>query len=75
MRFLDRSLQFIFVSVLPTINTALVMILRKGKTHLRPVSPRRPASDAQVHSGLGELPVPLPGPTSGDRGRYGGRGD
>lgn len=36
MRFLERPLQFIFVSVLPTINTALVMILRKGKTHLRP---------------------------------------
>lgn len=65
MRFLERSLQFIFASVLPTINTALVMILRKGKTHLRPVSPRRPASDAQVHSGLGELPVPSRGPHPG----------
>lgn len=74
MRFLERSLQFIFVSVLPTINTALVTILRKGKTHLRPVSPSRPASDAaQVHSGLGGATCPLPGPTSGDPGRYGGR--
>lgn len=45
MRFLERSVEFIFVSVLPTINTALVTIVR-------PVSPSRPASEAQVHSGL-----------------------
>lgn len=70
MGFLTRSLQFIFVSILPTINTALVMILRKGK-HLRQVSPCRPASDAQVHSGLWGAACPLPGPTSGDRRRYG----
>lgn len=53
---------------------ALVTILRKGKTHLRPVGPRRPASDAQVHSGLWGTTCPHPEPTSGDRRRYGGRG-
>lgn len=47
------------------------MILRKGKSHLRQVSPGRPASDAQVHSGLWGATCPLPGPTSGDRCRYG----
>lgn len=47
------------------------MILRKGKSHLRQVSPSRPASDAQVHSGLWGATCPLPGPTSGDRCRYG----